>query len=224
MKVVAIISQKGGAGKTTIATELAVAAHLAGYNTAIFDLDPQASAAVWGDDRKGAAPQVVAVQAPRLALYLETARDQGCEVVLLDTAPHADSIAVAAARVADLVLIPCKPSPRDAVAVGTSLSTLSGLAAKPCHIIINEERRTVMGGVMARALEDYAALGAKLCPVRLGDRTAFVAALTRGQSSTEWEPDGRAASEVGRLWRWLAGELGLPGTRKAGNSKTREVA
>lgn len=208
MKAVALVAQKGGAGKTTIATELAVAAVRAGYRTAVFDLDPQASAGVWGDDRGGEPPQVLGVQAPRLGTFLDSARAQGAELVFLDTAPHADSIAVAAARAADLVLIPCKPSPRDAKAIRASLAAVSGLAGKPCWVVLNEARPgTAMVRLTARALEEA---GVAVCPYRLGARVAFVHALTEGRAASEWEPEGAAAAEVLALWRWLCRRLGMP--------------
>src|SRR3954470_22035641 len=71
MKIIAVVSQKGGAGKTTIATNLAVLAERAGYPTVLFDLDPQATAAKWGDKRAGTPPDVVAAQAVRLGRLLE---------------------------------------------------------------------------------------------------------------------------------------------------------
>ena len=93
MKTLAIVSRKGGAGKTTIALHLAVAAEAMGLTVAVFDLDPQASAALWGDRRGEGGPAVVPAQASRLGLLLDQARAQEADLVILDTAPHADSIA-----------------------------------------------------------------------------------------------------------------------------------
>jgi chromosome partitioning protein len=220
MKVVAIVSQKGGAGKTTVSTELAVMAVQNGYRTVVFDLDPQASAGVWADDRGGTAPQVISVPAPRLSGFLGQAADGGADLVLLDTAPHADAIAVAAARAADLVLIPCKPSPRDAKAIGSSLVTVADLAGKPCWVVINEAKAgTSMNRLMVRALEDA---GVQVCPVQLGDRIAFVNALVKGQTASEWEPEGKAANEVAKLWKWLSRELGVPSSQGSGNPVKRQ--
>src|SRR5215212_5857112 len=70
MKIISVVCQKGGAGKTTIATNLAVLAERAGYRTVLFDLDPQATAAKWGDKRSGTPPDVVAAQAGRLGRLL----------------------------------------------------------------------------------------------------------------------------------------------------------
>src|ERR1700722_9706057 len=105
MKTIAIISQKGGAGKTTIAIHLAVAAEQRGLKTAIFDLDPQASAASWSDKRTAASPTVVAAQATRLTSLLEQAKAQYAGLVIIDSAPNADAASLAAARAADLILV-----------------------------------------------------------------------------------------------------------------------
>ena len=117
VRTIAIVSRKGGAGKTTLATHLAVAAEVAGLRAALFDLDPQASAALWADHRGEPFPAVVPAQAPRLAGLLAQARDGGADLVLIDTPPEADGIASAAAAVADLTLIPCRPSALDLDAV-----------------------------------------------------------------------------------------------------------
>ena len=81
MLTVAILSQKGDVGKTTLAINLSVASELAGRAALIVDLDPQASAAAWADSREATAPVVVSAQAARLAEVLTTAREN------IDTAP-----------------------------------------------------------------------------------------------------------------------------------------
>src|SRR5579883_2496149 len=122
MKTIAIISQKGGAGKTTVAVHLAVAAQQRGLNTALFDLDPQASAATWSDKRTQLGPTVVSAQAARLASLLQQAAAQSADLVIIDSAPNADAASLAAARAADLILIPCRPAAFDLNAIGTTLN------------------------------------------------------------------------------------------------------
>lgn len=93
MKTVAITSQKGGTGKTTTAVHLATAATLAGYDAVVIDLDPQGSAATWGDDRGEAAPEVISGQASRLNVLLKSAAKEGFDLVVIDTGPAADAAA-----------------------------------------------------------------------------------------------------------------------------------
>lgn len=109
MLTLAVISQKGGAGRTTLALNLAVAAHLEGETALVVDLDPQASAAAWHDSRGRDGPLVVSAQAMRLEEVLALAVEHGAAVAMIDTAPHSEAAALAAARAADLVLIPCRP-------------------------------------------------------------------------------------------------------------------
>ena len=85
MKTIAVISQKGGAGKTTLAVHLAVAAQQAGYGAAIFDLDPQATAEMWGQWRKDQPPEVIPAKPATLARTLDKVREAGAEVLVLDT-------------------------------------------------------------------------------------------------------------------------------------------
>ena len=136
MKTIAIISQKGGAGKTTVAIHLAVAAEKRGMNTAIFDLDPQASAASWSDKRNSPSPAVVSAQAARLPSLLEQAAAQSADLVIIDSAPNADAASLAAARAADLILIPCRPSAFDLNAIGTTLN-LAAVAGKLAFVLLN---------------------------------------------------------------------------------------
>jgi chromosome partitioning protein len=110
MKRLAILSQKGGAGKTTIAVNLAVAADRLGMAAAVIDIDPQVSAARWGDSRQSESPPVISAHAERLSYFLETCRKNSAELVIVDTAPHAQGDALTAARQADFILIPCRPS------------------------------------------------------------------------------------------------------------------
>jgi chromosome partitioning protein len=108
VRTIAIISQKGGAGKTTVGIHLAVAAVHRGLQTALFYLDPQASASSWSDKRNDPSPSVISAQAARLPGLLAQAKAQSADLVIIDSAPNADAASLAAARAADLILIPCR--------------------------------------------------------------------------------------------------------------------
>src|SRR5688500_14721445 len=100
MKTLAVISQKGGVGKTTLATALAVAAGRDGKQVAVFDLDPQASATFWYDTREAETPAVASVAPARLEHILIAARQGGCDLAVIDTPPFAKDIAFEAAQFA----------------------------------------------------------------------------------------------------------------------------
>src|SRR5438093_8619929 len=110
MHVIAVIAQKGGTGKTTMTLALAVAAQLAGKVAAVIDLDPQATASNWSDRRQADSPVVVSTQPARLPHVLKSAEESGAALVLIDTPPRAEQAALAAAKAADLILIPCRPA------------------------------------------------------------------------------------------------------------------
>jgi chromosome partitioning protein len=134
MKTVAILSGKGGSGK--IALHLGVAAELRGYSVAVLDIDPQASAATWADSRSSETPSVTSLQPSRIAKALETAKEAGASLALIDTAPHSADAAMLAAEAADLVLVPCRPGILDLRAIG-STARIVKLAVKPDFVVLN---------------------------------------------------------------------------------------
>ena len=136
MLTVGIVSQKGGVGKTTLAFNLAVAAELAGNAALIVDLDPQASAVAWSDSREAETPVVVSAEAARLVEVLTTASKHSAALCFIDTAPHGESPALAAARAADLVLYGVPASGSLAKEAQTALQT-HGL---PVSSVIGEGR------------------------------------------------------------------------------------
>jgi chromosome partitioning protein len=215
MKTLAIVSQKGGVGKTTIAVHIAVAAANAGYSVAIIDLDPQATAAQWADWRNAGNsvgegdpnPAVVAAPHARLAPTLKEAEKMGVDLVILDSPPAADSAAVAAAKIADLVLIPTRASAFDLHAIKTT-AELVRVAQKPSAVLLN--------AVPARAnslIEEVAtvihSLNLNIAPVCLVDRAALRHAVINGQTAGEFEPLGKAADEVQKLYTWVCGRLDM---------------
>ena len=130
MDIIAVIAQKGGTGKTTLALSIAVAAQRAGRTAAIIDLDPQASASNWGDRRKANRPAIVSAQPARLPQILEAAEENGADMVIIDTPPRAERSAIVAARAARLVLVPCRPSIFDLETFSTTLDLIAAVGPK----------------------------------------------------------------------------------------------
>jgi chromosome partitioning protein len=206
MKTIALLSQKGGTGKTTLALHLAVAAERAGASAVIVDLDPQASATSWSDLRQEDTPAVVSAQAARLGQVLTTAQEHGATFAIIDTAPHAESAALAAARAADLILIPCRPAILDLTAIGTTID-LVRIAGKPAAVVLNAV--PPRGTLTHEAGEAVAGYGITLSPVSLGHRSAFIQALTTGETAQEYEPRGKAAMEIARLYLWVCTQVDM---------------
>lgn len=208
MKTIAIISQKGGAGKTTIAIHLAVAAEAKGLATALFDLDPQASASSWADKRGNPSPTVVSAQAARLPGLLKQAADQRADFAIIDSAPNADAASLAAARAADLILIPCRPAAFDLNAIGTTLN-LAAVAGKPAYVLLNAV--PPLGKVGDEARKALHAGGVKVATPVLHQLVAYAHAVNDGRTAQELDARSKAAGEIDTLFAWV---------RKQANSQT----
>lgn len=200
MQVIAIISQKGGAGKTTLALNLAVASEMVGQPAAIFDLDPQASSMGWKDSRVEEYPAVVSLHSARITHYLNTARQSGAKLVIFDTAPHSQKDALEAAQVSDLILIPCKPSLVDLRAISSSVK-IAQLAGKPVVTILTQTQ--ARGSLTNEAAEAIKSYEVELAPMTIGNRMAFVHAFTAGKGVLEIEPQSKASEEITALFSFV---------------------
>ncbi len=199
MLTIACLAMKGGTGKTTLSCALAVAAQRTGTPTALVDIDPQASAATWADRREANSPAVIGAQAPRLAPVLEAARNAGAAIAIIDTAPHASDAALAAARTADLILIPCKASVADIDAIGTSVD-IARMAGKTTVAVISQT--TVGSTLIAEAHDAIAGYDVACAPVVVHHRLDHVRAFTNGLTAQGYAPRGKAAAEIDELWNW----------------------
>ena len=201
MRVWATISQKGGAGKTTLAVHLAAEGAARGLRTLLVDLDPQGNADKWGD-RRGELPPDVAAESPAsLGKVLAAAREQGYELVILDTAPHANQTALQAAKASNFILVPCRPSQFDLEAIATTLD-LCDLAKRPASVVLNAA--PVRSRVVEKAAEAVKGRGGTLCPVIIRERVAFRHCIPSGNTAGEYEPGGAAAQEIGRLYDFVS--------------------
>src|SRR3954452_7464378 len=203
----ALINQKGGVGKTTVALHLAAAFWQHGHNTLILDLDPQASAAEWHDARSTEMPHVESIQPARLAKVVEHAREIATGILILDTAPHAEATAIEAARCADLVLVPCQPSIMDLRAMRKTVDLLKLVKVRAFAVLNGVPAH---GSVADEAAESIASdLGLSVAAARLGQRVAYDRCLIAGQAAQEYEPGGKAAAEVEQLYMWACEQVNL---------------
>jgi chromosome partitioning protein len=197
MFVLALVCQKGGAGKTTMAVHLAVEGHLRGLRTLLIDVDPQASAAKIMDRRGNEPPEVATEAAGRLERAVKIAAADKYDLVVIDTAPQADRAAAQAAQIADMVITPVQPSIVDLDAVDSTVDVCK-LANVPVLFVLN---RVPTQGIEVAGTE--AAIGKRgmhVASVRWGERKAFKYPLMRGLVAQEVEPDSKAAQEVRALF------------------------
>ena len=203
MKTLALLTEKGGTGKSTLAVHLAVCAQRQGRAVAVIDLDPQASARHWVERRAEQDMAVVSATAQELPRLLEEARKQGADLVVIDTAGRSDVTTAHVIQAADLVLIPCRPSIYDLEAsqrtaeqlkkAGGIKSAAFVLNAVPTRGTRAQEAREALQGVLPVA------------PIELHQLVAYSDALNDGRSVEELEPMGKAAQEIRALYDWLIG-------------------
>src|SRR3954470_13066472 len=203
MKTLALLSQKGGSGKSTLAVHLAVIAQATGRRTVIIDLDPQRSAAGWWETRTADTPEMVEATPGDLRAVLDAARDDGVDFAVVDTRPSAGADAAAAAAVADLVLIPTRPAIFDLKAIGATVDIVAS-AKVPAFIVLNgtpASRGIGEASVTADARRVLADYDIPVAPVAIGQRASLAHALVDGRAVNEFDPNGKAAAEMTRLWQ-----------------------
>lgn len=204
MRVIALASQKGGSGKTTIAAHLAVQAGRVKQGPAVLvDTDPQASLGEWWRERKDEAPALATVKFDALDANLAELRSYGTAVAIIDTPPALAASIERVIAVSDLVLIPARPSPHDLRAVAATVAMASG-AGKPILFVVNgaAPRANITAEAVA-ALSEHG----RVAPIILYQRTDYAASMIDGRTVMETSPSGRSAREVAELWKYVYTQL-----------------
>jgi chromosome partitioning protein len=205
VKKIALIAQKGGVGKTTLAVNLAVAAETAGLLTVLFDLDHQESAVTWSERRGAETPHVEFLTERRLPDGLIAAEKQGFALAIIDTPPAAGPQALTAAQAADLVLVPCRPSLVDLDAIRRTAQLVKS-AGVPAFVVFNAAPPGATTLIEdARAIVKAVDLNA--APIVVRERSAFRGGWPQGKAAVEIEPRGKAASEIVELMAWICEHL-----------------
>ena len=204
MRVLAMASQKGGSGKTTLSGHLAVQAQLSGAGpVCLIDIDPQGSLADWWNEREADMPAFAQTTVARLASDLEVLRQQGFRLAVIDTPPAITMAIQSVIAVAELIVIPTRPSPHDLRAVGATVD-LCDRAGKPLIFVVNAATpKAKITYEAAVALSQHGTVA----PVTVHHRTDFAASMIDGRTVMEIDPGGRSAKEIVELWDYISDRL-----------------
>jgi len=204
MRTLVIASQKGGVGKTTIAGHLAVMAESKGDGpVALIDTDPQGSLSSWWNERQAETPVFASVDIDNLAGHLEKLKKAGVKLAIIDTPPAVTETIRKVLAVADLVLIPTRPSPHDLRAVGSTVDLVEVVGKRMVFVINGAAQRARITGEAAIALSQHGTVA----PVTLYQRTDFAASMIDGRTAQEIDPTSRSAGEVEGLWNYVSAQF-----------------
>ena len=204
MKVLALCSQKGGVGKTTLCGHLGVEAEIKGHGpVALIDTDPQGSLASWWNEREAPEPVFAQVQIANLAEHLRLLDEAGIKLAIIDTPPAVTTMIEQVMAVADLILIPTRPSPHDLRAVGSTVEIAERAGKRMVFVVNGAAQRARITGEAAIALSQHGTVA----PVTLYQRTDFASSMIDGRTVQEIDPKGRSAEEIGQLWKYVSTQL-----------------
>jgi chromosome partitioning protein len=199
MKAITFVTQKGGSGKSTLCINLAIAAEEAGRSVCILEMDRQATISDWAENRAVETPEVAQVDATQLEQVMASLKGSAYDYAFIDT-PGVDSPGtLAAIRVADLCLIPCRPTPADLRAFKPTLAAIYRLEKRFAFILNQTPPRSCR---IRDAAEGLAVLGV-LPDVNIVMRNDHQDAIGLGKGVTEYNPKGAAAGEIRQLWQWM---------------------
>lgn len=205
MQIYSLISQKGGAGKSTLARQLAVLASET-EQSLIIDRDPQRTTTKWWARRSEINPPL---EHPNLIELGDTSLTDAAKrlrrkpdgALFIDTRPAVEEPEAEAARVADLVIVPVRPSPDDLEAVGETLKILRRLG-QPAAVIVNAAKNDSRATGARAALSRYPV---PVCPIHLSDRTVYLDASLEGRGVSEMRGYAarEATEELRKVWSWI---------------------
>jgi chromosome partitioning protein len=214
MQVIVLASQKGGAGKTTLAAHLAVAAEAAGRGPVVMiDTDPQATLTKWWQQREADSPAMAEVPIADLAAKLGELGSTRFRIAIIDTPPAITASIRAVIGVADLVLLPVRPSPADLWAVGGTLDLCKHQGKQHVFVVTQATRGALLTVQAVAALSEHGTV----CDAIIHGRVAYAGAFASGRAIQEVEPKGAGADEIARLLAFMLKRLqGSTQARKKG--------
>ena len=192
--IITIAQQKGGAGKSTLASHLSVAFAKLGAKTAILDTDPQQTIMSWRNirDKNKSVNKVTIDVASSTGWKVnnEIARFSKCDIIVIDSPPHMEAETRSAIRAANLVIVPCQPSPNDLWATDKTLEIVNK-EGKKMVLVLN---RCPYQSKLLKQIEAH--FDSSITKYFLGNRVAFASSMLLGLTSIETEPNSSATNEI----------------------------
>lgn len=198
MQTIVVNSQKGGSGKTTLCAHLAVQSELSGDGPSfLIDTDPQGTLSTWHEKREAEAPQRAEVALVNIEAGLRMLKERGAAYCFIDTAPTRTDENVALFRMADLVLVPIRPSPSDLWAAAATVALLKEEGVPFLFVLTQAKGNASITGQAAAALSHHG----RVAETFIADRVPYAAAMNDGRTAIELMSKGPAALETAKLWK-----------------------
>ena len=200
MKVISVLNQKGGSGKTTIATHLARAIQLKGFSVLLVDSDPQGSSRDWAAVNEENPVPVVGIDRPTIERDLKRIAEK--DYVIIDGAPQAADLAISAIKASDIIIIPVQPSPYDIWATSDLVDLvkqrieMTDGKLKAAFVVSRTIKGTKIGKEISIALSDY---GLPVLETSITQRVIYPTSASIGSSVLDEEPTGEASKEINNL-------------------------
>ena len=205
MKIIAVVAQKGGVGKTTLSQCLTVEALRQGLASALIDADPQRSATEWGEQRDTIgidAPSVIPLGSNSLSLIIAHLKKRRAAFVVIDTPPHSAPAINAALDVSTAAVMVTRPNPMDIRALEATWGIVSRLK-KPSAVIFTQAPPGTRARALMLAKGRVDELGIPNCPTPLTYTLSFPYAQAESLAVQEREPTSKARAEMAEVWSWL---------------------
>lgn len=199
MKIIVLASQKGGVGKTTLSGHLSVQASLNGAKVALIDTDPQGSLSAWWNARKSEQPVFVSSSIPSIKNDIARLKQARFDYLIVDTPPAVTETIKSVVQIADLVVIPTRPSPHDLRAVGATVDLVNDCGKKMIFVINGAAHRARITADAAIALSQHGAV----CQTVVYQRTDFASSMIDGRTVQELDSSSKSALEIEAVWNYV---------------------